>query len=173
LLVNQYERVVKVTGADGGFVIETELAMTAEKRVYRARKTIIATGYFDYANRVGIPGEELSKVSHYYKDAHPYYDRDVAIIGGANSAAITALDLYRHGVRVTMIHRGDKLRPTIKYWILPDIENRIKNEEVKAYFRSIVTEIKSTTIRIRNLETGEESELPNDFVFALTGYHAD
>ena len=173
LRVNQYEKVVKVTGSDGGFLVETGRLMTAEKVSYRARKIIVAIGYFDYANVLGIPGEDLPKVSHYYKDAHPFYDREVAIIGGANSAAITALDLYRHGVRVTMIHRGAELRPTIKYWILPDIINRINNGEVKAFFRNIVTEIKPATIRIRNLDTGEESELPNDFVFALTGYHTD
>ncbi|MCI0524775.1 MAG: YpdA family putative bacillithiol disulfide reductase [Acidobacteria bacterium] len=173
LRVNQYEKVLKVTGADGDFLVETELAATGEKRSYRSRKIIVATGYFDFPNVLGIPGEELTKVSHYYKDAHPFYDREVAIIGGANSAAITALDLYRHGAKVTMIHRGVELRRTIKYWILPDIENRITKGEVKAYFQTIVTAIKPTTIRIRKLVTNEESELPNDFVFALTGYHAD
>jgi thioredoxin reductase (NADPH) len=173
LRVNQYERVLRVTGADGDFLVETELAATGEKRSYRSRKIIVAIGYFDFPNVLGIPGEELPKVSHYYKDAHPFYDREVAIIGGANSAAITALDLYRHGAKVTMIHRGAELRRTIKYWILPDIENRIANGEVKACFQTIVTDIKPTTIRIRNLVTSEESELPNDFVFALTGYHAD
>lgn len=173
LRVHQYEKVLAVTGSDGDFRVETELAMSSERRSYRSRKIIVAIGYFDHANRLGIPGEDLPKVAHYYKDAHPFYDREVAIIGGANSAAITALDLYRHGVRVTIVHRGEALRPTIKYWILPDIENRIKNGEVKAFFRSLVTEITLSTIRIRNLETGEESELANDFVFALTGYHTD
>jgi thioredoxin reductase (NADPH) len=173
LRVNQYEKVLKVTGGDGDFLVETELAATGEKRSYRSRKIIVAIGYFDYPNVLGIPGEELPKVSHYYKDAHPFYDREVAIIGGANSAAITALDLYRHGAKVTMIHRGGELRRTIKYWILPDIENRIKNSEVKAYFNTIVTEINPTTLRLHNLVTNEESELPNDFVFALTGYHTD
>jgi thioredoxin reductase (NADPH) len=149
------------------------MTTTGAKHSYRSRKIIAAIGYFDYPNVLGIPGEELSKVSHYYKDAHPFYDREVAIIGGANSAAITALDLYRHGARVTMIHRGATLRPTIKYWVLPDIENRIRNGEVKACFNTVVTEINPTTLRIRNLVTNEESELPNDFVFALTGYHTD
>ncbi len=173
LRVNQYEKVLKVTGMDGDFLVETELAATGEKRSFRSRKIIVAIGYFDYPNVMGIPGEELPKVSHYYKDAHPFYNREVAIIGGANSAAITALDLYRYGAKVTMIHRGVELRRTIKYWILPDIENRIANGEVKAYFQTVVTEIKPATIRIRNLLTDEESELPNDFIFALTGYHAD
>ena len=173
LRVNQYERVLKVSGADGNFLVETEMVMTGERHSYRSKKIVVAIGYFDQPNFIGIPGEDLPKVSHYYKDAHPFYDRDVAIIGAANSAAIAALDLYRHGARVTIIHRQANLRPTIKYWILPDIENRIKNGEVKAHFNTIVTEIKPTMIRIRHLETGEESELPNDFVFALTGYHTD
>ena len=173
LNVNQYERVLGVSGSDGDFRVETELVMTGERRSFRSKKIVIAIGYFDRPNLIGIPGEDLPKVSHYYKDAHPFYDRDVAIIGAANSAAIAALDLYRHGARVTIIHRQATLRPTIKYWILPDIENRIKNGEIKAHFQTIVTEIKPTSIRIRHLETGEESELPNDFVFALTGYHTD
>jgi thioredoxin reductase (NADPH) len=173
LRIHQYERVFKVTGEDGNFLVESEAVMTGEKHSYGARKIIIAIGYYDQPNIIGIPGEDLPKVSHYYKDAHPFYDMEVAVIGAANSAAIAALDLYRHGARVTMIHRGDQLRPSIKYWILPDIENRIKNGEVKAYFQTIVTEIKPTSICIRNLVTDEHSELMNDFVFALTGYHTD
>ncbi len=179
LTVNQYEKVTRVDSSNssnssgGNFLVETEQAMTGEKRSYRSRKIIVAIGYYDYANQMGIPGEDLPKVSHYYKDAHPFYGREVAIIGGANSAAIAALDLYRHGARVTMIHRGAELRRSVKYWILPDIENRIANGEVKAYFQNTVAEITPSTIRIRNLETGEESELANDFVFALTGYHTD
>lgn len=173
LRVNQYERALQISGSDGDFLVETEMTMTGERRSYRSKKLIVAIGYFDHPNYIGIPGEELPKVSHYYKDAHPFYNRDVAIIGAANSAAINALDLYRHGARVTIIHRQPHLRPTIKYWILPDIENRIKNGEITALFNTIVTEIKATTIRVRNLETGEESELANDFVFALTGYHTD
>jgi thioredoxin reductase (NADPH) len=176
LRVNQYEKVTRVSGSansDGNFLVETESALTDRKRSYRSRKIIVAIGYYDYANALDVPGEDSLKVSHYYKDAHPFYDRDVAIIGGANSAAIAALDLYRHGARVTMIHRGHQLRRTIKYWILPDIENRIANGEVKAYFQTIVTEITPHAIRIRNLAAGEDLELPNDFVFALTGYHTD
>jgi thioredoxin reductase (NADPH) len=173
LRVNQYEKVTKVSGSDGDFMVETESALTGEKRSYSSRKIIVAIGYYDYANALDIHGEDLPKVSHYYKDAHPFYDRDVAVIGGANSAAIAALDLHRHGARVTMIHRGHQLRRSIKYWILPDIENRITNGEVKAHFQTVVTEIKPSTIHIRNLVTGEDLELPNDFVFALTGYHTD
>jgi thioredoxin reductase (NADPH) len=173
LQVNKFENVLKVSGADGNFRIDTELTQSGEKHSYRARKIIIAIGYYDQPNFLGIPGENLPNVSHYYKDAHPFYDRDVAVIGGANSAAIAALDLYRHGARVTLIHRGANLRSSIKYWILPDIENRLKNGEIKALFQTIVTEIKPAAIMVRNQKTNEQSELPNDFVFALTGYHTD
>lgn len=173
LRVNQYEAAIGISGVDGDFTVESEAVLTGEKRSYRARKVVIAIGYFDHPNRLGIPGEDLPKVSHYYKEAHPYYGRDVAIIGGANSAAISALDLYRHGARVTIVHRGEDLRPTIKYWILPDIRNRIENGEIRALFRAVVTEIRPRSIVILNLDSGKEEELPNDFVFALTGYHAD
>lgn len=173
LHINQYEKALAVSGSDGNFTVETALELTGEQRSYRSRKIVIAIGYFDHPNRLGIPGEELPKVSHYYKEAHPFYGREVAIIGGANSAAITALDLYRHGAHVTMIHRGPHLRPTIKYWILPDIENRIENREIKVHFQSVVTEIKFRSIRIRSILSGEEQEIPNDFLFALTGYHTD
>ena len=173
LHINPYEKVIHVTGSDGNFRVETELQATGEARSYHARKLIVSIGYYDQPNRIGIPGEELPKVSHYYKDAHPYYNRDVAVIGAGNSAALAALDLHRHGARVTMIHRGAALKPTIKYWILPDIENRLKAGEVIAHFHSVVSEITETAIRIRHLETGTETELPNDFVFALTGYHVD
>lgn len=176
LRVHQYEKVLGVTGADGDFRVETEARQEmggGDFRAYRTRKLIVATGYYDFPNRLNIPGEDLPKVTHYYKDAHPFFERDVAVIGGANSAAIAALDLYRHRARVTLIHRSAALRPSIKYWIMPDIMNRITNGEVRAYFNTVVTEIKPTTIRIRHLETGTEEELPNDFVFALTGYRAD
>lgn len=173
LHLNQYEKALSVGGGDGDFSITTEKLDTGEKQHYQSRKIIIATGYYDLPNMMKITGEEKCKVSHYYKDAHPYYNRDVAIIGGANSAALAALDLFRNGARVTIIHRKEKLRRTIKYWILPDIENRIANNEVKALFNTEIIEIKTSTIRVRNLVTGVEEELPNDFVFALTGYHTD
>ncbi len=173
LHINQYEKVLSVKGSDGAFEIETELQTTGEHRVYGARKIIASIGYYDQANFIGIPGEDLPKVSHYYKDAHPFYQRDVAVIGGANSAAISALELYRHGARVTMIHRGAELKPSIKYWIMPDIQNRIENKEITMHFKTVVQEIREKTIVIRHLATDEVQELPNDFVFALTGYHVD
>jgi bacillithiol disulfide reductase len=168
--VRQYHRVDAVSGADGDFTVQMtdrfERPSTA-----RAATLVIATGYYDLPNWMGIPGETLNKVAHYYDDPHPYYGLDVAVIGGKNSAAIAALELWRHGARVTLIHRGVDLHRHVKYWIKPDIENRIKAGEIEAYFSSKVVEILPDTIR---LETPEgHLSLKNDFVFAMTGYHPD
>lgn len=173
LNVHQYERVSAVTGVDGDFDVMTGLQSTGEQRVYHSRKVIVATGYYDNPNLLGIPGEDLTKVSHYYTEAHPFFDRDVAIIGAGNSAADAALELFRGGARVTLIHRRPDLSGSLKYWVAPDISNRIKNGEIKALFETEVTEITPTSIKTRHLATGEQRELPNDFVFALIGYHAD
>jgi len=138
---------------------------------YHAKKVIVATGYYDRPNYLNIAGEDLLKVHHYYDDPHPYYDLDVVVIGGKNSAAIAALELWRHGARVTLVHRGPGMHKHVKYWILPDIENRIKNGEIAAHFNSRVKEITADTV---TLETPEGTlTLPNDTVFALTGYHPD
>lgn len=168
--VRQYERVDDIEGPDGDFTIRTT-ARDGVQQQYRARKVIIATGYYDLPVKMGITGEDLEKVLHYYQDPHPFYDCDVAVIGGKNSAAITALDCYRAGARVTLIHRHKELSPKIKYWILPDIENRIKNREIESYFETSVVEIQERAIRIRTPQ-GEKT-LPNDFVLAMTGYKPD
>jgi thioredoxin reductase (NADPH) len=168
--IHQYERVRTVVGEDNAYRVTTS---DLHERVheYGARKVIVATGYYDLPNYMGIPGEDLPKVLHYYKEPHPYYDLDVTIIGGKNSAAIAALDLWRHGARVTLVHRGPKLSDRIKYWILPDIENRIKSGEIKAYFNTSVREINPESVTL--FAEDEEFEIENDFVFALTGYHPD
>jgi thioredoxin reductase (NADPH) len=168
--VRQYECVKRVTGADGGFTVHTEdrFGRAAE---LKARKLIVSTGYYDLANFIGIPGEELSKVFHYYNDPHPYFDMDVVVIGGKNSAAIAALELWRSGARVTLVYRGPGVQPHVKYWIKPDIENRIKNGEIKAYFNAHVIEITPDDV-VLNTPEGTKS-IKNDFVFAMTGYHPD
>jgi thioredoxin reductase (NADPH) len=168
--VRQYQWVKAVTGSDNNFQIA---ASDGLGRVfdYRTRKLIVSTGYYDLSNPLNIPGEDLPKVFHYYREPHPFFDMDVVVIGGKNSAAISALDLWRHGARVTLVHRGAKLHNHVKYWILPDIENRIKNGEINAYFGSTVTEIGTDYV---NLETADGPvQLKNDFVFAMTGYHPD
>ncbi len=128
-----YQTVSSLTGEDGDFTITT-VDQFSRQRSYGARKVIIATGYYDLPNYLEVPGEDLPKVMHYYHDPHPYYDQKVLVIGGKNSAAIAALDLWRHGAHVTLVHRGEAMHRHVKYWILPDINNRIKNGEVTAYF---------------------------------------
>jgi bacillithiol disulfide reductase len=168
--VRQYQRVETVTGNDNDFHI-TSCDRLGRVFDYSCRKVIVATGYYDRANLMNVPGEDLPKVFHYYREPHPYYDNDVVVVGGKNSAAISALDLWRHGARVTLVYRGPKLHSHVKYWILPDIENRIKNGEIAAYFNSTVLEISPSQVTL-NTPEGEVA-IDNDFVFALTGYHPD
>jgi len=170
LEIRQYHRVESVTGADGDFTVHTTDRF-GRHGALRARKLTLSIGYYDLPNWMGVPGETLSKVHHYYHDPHPYYGMDVAVIGGKNSAAIAALELWRHGARVTLIYRGEGIQPHVKYWIKPDIENRIRNGEIKAYFRSRVTEIGPDTLAVET-PAGPET-LANNFVFAMTGYHPD
>jgi thioredoxin reductase (NADPH) len=165
LNIHQYERVMSIQGEDGDFEVRTS------KAEYRARKIVLATGYYDLPNMLNVPGEELDKVVHYYKEPHPYYNHDVIVVGAKNSAAIAALELFWTGARVTMVHRDSWVSDRIKYWIKPNIENRIKNGEILAYFNSRVVEIHPKTVVV---ETPEGPvTLKNDFVFALTGYHPD
>ncbi len=168
--IRQYHRVVRVTGVDGDFQAQTRDRYGREGGL-RSRKLIVATGYYDLPNLLRIPGEELSKVHHYYDAPHPYYDTDVVVIGAKNSAAIAALELWRHGARVTLIVREGEIHPHVKYWIKPDIENRIKNGEIRALFNSNVVAITPDTVQVETPEG--RIELKNDFVFAMTGYHPD
>lgn len=163
--IHQYERVTEVTGADGNFTVHTD------KATYACRKVIFSTGYYDLPNYLGVPGEELPKVIHYYREAHPYYDSDVLVVGAKNSAALAALELWWTGARVTMVHRGPGVHNHVKYWIKPNIENRIKNGEIPAYFHSSVKEIREKEVVLTTPEG--EVTLKNDFVFAMTGYQPD
>ncbi len=168
--IRQYQNVERVEGADGDFTVHTTDRF-GRMLQHRARKLVVATGYYDLPNYLEIPGEDLSKVKHYYHEPHPFYGLDVLVIGGKNSAAIAALDLWRHGAKVTLVHRGAEMHRHVKYWILPDINNRVKNGEIKAYFSSAVTSIAEDDV---TLSTPEGTvTLPNQFVFALTGYHPD
>jgi thioredoxin reductase (NADPH) len=170
LNVLQYHTVDSVAGEDGDFTVDTTDRF-GRKVALRARKLIVATGYYDLPNYLGIPGEDSSKVLHYYNEAHPYSGLNVLVIGGKNSAAIAALDLWRHGAHVTLVHRGEALHRHIKYWIKPDIENRIKNGEVTAYLSSTVESIAEDSVTLATPDG--PVTLANDFVFALTGYHPD
>ena len=160
----------RVTGTDGAFTVHIQDRF-GRHGTMEARKLVVATGYYDLPNYMSIPGENLSKVRHYYNDPHPYYEMDVLVIGGKNSAAIAALELWRHGARVTLAHRDAEMHRHVKYWIKPDIENRIKNGEIKAYFSSRVVEITSDAAVVETPEG--RVTVKNDFVFAMTGYHPD
>jgi len=159
-----------VDGADGEFSVRTidEGSVPAQ---FTAKKIVVATGYYDLPNRLGIPGEDLPHVSHYYTEPHPFWHRNVIVIGGKNSAAEAALDLYRNGAKVTLVHRRAALGSTIKYWVRPDIENRIKAGQVRALFETEVKRIEEGRVLISNHT--DEGSLPADQVFALTGYHPD
>jgi thioredoxin reductase (NADPH) len=170
LHVRQYEWVKTITGADRNFRVTTTDRHNAIHD-YRARKIVVATGYYDLANPLDVPGEDLDKVTHYYREPHPYFDTDVLVIGGKNSAAIAALDLWRHGARVTLVHRGARMHDHVKYWVRPDIENRIKAGEIAAHFNSTVQEIGVEFVVVQT--PSGPLRLKNDFVFALTGYHPD
>ena len=165
-----YERVSQVDGEDGNFTVLTKTEK-GEERKYQSKKIAVATGYYDLPNQLGVPGEDLPRVSHYYTEPHEYWNQDVVVIGGKNSAAEAALDLYRNGARVTLVHRNKELGATIKYWVRPDIENRIKAGQVKALFETRVQWITNEGVVVEN--GAGEKRLPARRVFALTGYHPD
>jgi thioredoxin reductase (NADPH) len=163
--IHQYERVLNIEGDDRDFRVRTSNAE------YAARKIVLATGYYDLPNMLDVPGEHLDKVIHYYKEPHPYYNHDVLVVGAKNSAAIAALELHWTGARVTMLHRGAGISDRVKYWIKPNIENRIKSGEIQAYFKSSLLEIQPHAVLL-DTPSGPVT-LKNDFVFAMTGYRPD
>lgn len=144
----------------------------SSKATYNTRSVVIATGFFDHPNRMNVPGEDLPKVRHYFTEPHPYIGQKVAVIGGANSAIDAALECYRKGASVTLIHRGPDVSSRVKYWVKPDIDNRIKEGAIKAYFSSSVLEITPGHIVIRDGE-GQKHPIENDFVLAMTGFTPD
>ncbi len=162
LLVHQYEEVRSVGRDEETFAVETSAAN------YQARTLVLATGYYDNPNPLEIPGEDLPHVSHYYTEAHPFFDRDVVVIGGKNSAAEAALELFRTGARVTLIHRGSELGASIKYWVRPDMQNRIDRKQIQAYFDTTVEQILPDRVLVRR--NSHTFEIEAQQVFALTGY---
>lgn len=168
--IHQYERVLGFSGEDGAFEVKTEDRL-GRNNTYQARKIILATGYYDKPNLLGVPGEDLPKVMHYYKEPHPYYNQDVLVVGAKNSAAIAALELHWNGARVTLVHRGPEISSSVKYWIKPNIENRIKAGEIAAHFNSTLREIRQTEAVLAT--PSGEIVVPNDYVFAMTGYRPD
>lgn len=170
LQISFHETVTAIDREDGVFAVETTTGRGG-RRVRHARAVVLAIGYYDHPNFLGVPGEDLPHVSHYYDEAHPYYRQRVVIVGGKNSAAEAALELFRAGADVTLVHRRATLGDSIKYWVKPDIENRIKSGSVAVRFEATVTEITPTFVAIQQHDRREE--LPAERVFLLTGYHPD
>lgn len=162
LPVHLYEEVREVKGKDDNYTVITD------KDRYPASKVVVATGFYDIPRKMNVPGEELPKVSHYYDEAHAYAWQDLLVIGAGNSGVDAALETYRSGANVTMAIRDSGIKETVKYWVKPDIENRIKNGEIKAYFDTEVAEIKEEEV-VLDTPDGRET-IPNDFVLAMTGY---
>ena len=161
----------EIVDGESTFVVDSR-SDRGVRRGRHARGVVLAVGYYDHANRLGIPGEDLPHVHHYYGDPHAHYRQRVLIVGGKNSAAIAALELYRAGAQVTLVHRHETLSDRIKYWIRPDIDNRIKEGAVTAHFSARVTDIRPTSALVE-LATGETREVAADTVLLLTGYHPD
>lgn len=168
--VHQWEGVTGIAGSVGDFTIDT-LRKDGATRQYHARNVVIATGYLDTPVLLGVPGEDQEHVTHYYKEGSAYFDQDCVVIGGGNSAVDAALDLYRWGARVTLVHVFDALDQGVKPWILPDIANRIKAGEIQARWRTKVLEIRPATMVLDS--DGKSDEIAADFVFAMTGYRPD
>ena len=163
LPVHLYEAVESLEGKDGDFTV------TTDKDVYKAKKVVVATGFYGSANMMNVPGEELSKVKHYYDEPHPYAWQKVLVVGGGNSAVDAALECYRAGAEVSVAVKYDTIKPSVKYWVKPDIENRIKNGEITGYFNTELKEIREKEV-VLNTPDGEKV-IENDFVLAMTGYH--
>lgn len=165
-----YEKVLRVDGHEGAFTVVTQAENGCEQQ-YAAKNVVVATGYYDLPNEMGVPGEHQPHVSHYYTEPHAFWHQDVVVIGGKNSSVEAALDLWRNGAKVTLLVRGKELGSSIKYWVRPDIENRIKSEQIAALFNTKVKEIVRDGVM---LENGNGPRfVPAKQVFALTGYHPD
>lgn len=167
------ERVVSIARDDRRetFTIESENIRLGARRTRQGRFVVLATGAYDFPNRLGVPGEDLPHVSHYFITPHPFFRKQVVVVGGKNSAVEAALDLYRAGARVTIVHHGAAIGESVKYWVKPDIENRIKEGTIGARFGATVVEIRPQSVVIER--AGAREELPADAVFLLTGYASD
>jgi len=168
--VSLYEKVVAIeppSGPEEPFVVESRTSRGVT-RAREARNVVLAMGYYELPNMLGVPGEDLPHVTHFYKEAHPYYRQRVVIVGGKNSAAEGALEIHRAGGHVTMVHRGSGFGDSVKYWVKPDIENRVKAGSITAHFNAQVSEIRSNEVV---LDTG--ATIPAEAVLLLTGYRAD
>lgn len=169
--VRQYEEVVDVEGSEGDFTVKTRTADGTEN-VHAAAAVVVATGGFQTPNFLGVPGEDLPKVRHYYHEPYPYYDQDVLVVGAGNSAVESALEMFRNGARVTLVHFLDKIDRGVKPWVVPDITNRLKRGEIQVFWNHRVTEIRKGAVVLES-EDGAGTEIANDFVVAMTGWRSD
>jgi len=170
--VRQYEEVLEIEGEDGDFTIKTRRADGTEE-VYAAAAVVVATGGFQAPNYLDVPGEELEKVRHYYHEPYPFYDQDVLVVGAGNSAVESALEMYRNGVRVSMVHFADTIDRGVKPWVVPDINNRLERGEIPVYWHHRVARVTPQSVVLRSDEDGSETEIENDFVVAMTGWRSD
>lgn len=170
LRISPFEKVTSIKKIDQIFHIHTETS-TGEQQDYQAQHVIIATGYYDQPNYMGIPGEELEKVMHYFKEAHPYFKKNVVVIGGKNSAVDATLELYKAGANVTVLYRGENYSRSIKPWILPEFDALVRKDKVKMDFNAEVINITNGNVHYE--VNGQNKSIENDFVFAMTGYKPD
>ncbi len=170
LRINPFERVEKVTKQENVFQLRTRTA-NGKERKYQADHVIVATGYYDQPRYMGVPGEDLPKVMHYFKEAHPYFGQNVAIIGGKNSAVDAALELHKAGANITVLYRGSEYSPSIKPWILPEFASLVRKEIVKMEFTAEIDRI--TEDEVHYQVGGKQCVIENDYVFAMTGYQPD
>lgn len=170
MTVRQYEEVEEIKGGAGDFHLRTR-TRAGEERSYRASQVVMATGGFHAPNLLNVPGEDLPKVLHYYREPYPFSAQDVVVIGGRNSAVESALELYRTGARVTLVHFEEWIDQGVKPWVVPDITNRLEKKEIPSFFRTRVAEITPTAVKLRSEEDGSVTEIPNDWVLAMTGWH--
>jgi thioredoxin reductase (NADPH) len=170
--VRQYEEVVRVERLDGGFSVHTRRAGGVERSIL-ATSLVVATGYFDTPNLLQVEGEDLPKVTHYFREPHRYFDQDVVVVGGGNSAVEAALTTWRAGARVTLVHLFDDFDRGVKPWVLPDIRNRLTSGEIAVEWGSRVVAIEPDRVKIGEVKGGAERWVPNDFVLAMTGFRPD
>ena len=170
--VRQYEEVTSIEGQRGDFLLHTRARSGAEG-ILRARAVVVATGGFHEPNYLDVPGEDLPKVKHYYQEPYPFYDQDVLVVGAGNSSVESALETYRAGARVSIVHIFDEIDRGVKPWVVPDIQNRLKNGEIEVYWRHRIEEIRSTSVVLWNMDSEERVEIPNDWVLAMTGWRPD
>jgi thioredoxin reductase (NADPH) len=167
--VRQYEAVESIQGEKGGFRLTTR-KMSGRVLEYEAKNIVMATGGFHAPNMLEVPGEDLPKVHHYFREPYPYFDQDVLVVGGSNSAVEASLDLYRNGARVTLVHFKDQLDRGVKAWVVPDITNRLEQGDIAVHWEHRVSEIKPESVVLKKEGTGALTELKNDWVVALTGW---